>query len=257
MLCVGLDPDPARFPAHLSGTDLFAFCRAIVDETAPFACAFKPQAAYFAALGAEAELERVIGYIRANYPELPVILDAKRGDIGATATMYAKEAFVRYEAHAVTVNPYMGGDTLEPFTDWADRGVIVLCRTSNPGSGDLQALTADGDSIALHVARKAAGDWNHNDNIALVVGATWPEEIATVRQTVGDMPLLIPGIGAQGGDLEAVLRSGLDSAGYGLMINASRSILYADDGPDFARAAGREARRVQQEISRVRAILTD
>lgn len=249
MLCVGLDPDIARLPSSLSGEHgLFEFCREIVDATAPFACAFKPQAAYFGAVGAESVLEKTIHYIHEHYPDHVVILDAKRGDIGATATMYAREAFSRYGADAVTVNPWMGGDTLVPFTDWADRGVIVLCRTSNPGSGDIQGLDTGQGSVALRVAKLATTEWNTNCNLALVVGATWPAQIAEVRATVGDMPLLIPGIGAQGGDLQAVIDAGLDSRGYGLVINASRSIIYASAGRDFADAAAHEARTLQQKI---------
>jgi len=250
MLCVGLDPDPSRMPAGLSESDLFPFCRDIVDATAAHVCAFKPQFAYFAAVGAERALEMTIAHIRTSYPDIVVILDAKRGDIGATATMYAQEAFVRYNADAVTVNPYMGGDTLQPFTAWQDRGVIALCRTSNSGSGELQALPLrdGGESVAMRVAALAADRWNHNGNLALVVGATWPDEVLAVRQRVGDMPLLIPGIGAQGGDLEAVLRAGVDSHGYGLMINASRSIIHASEKGDFAAAAASQATQLVEQI---------
>ncbi len=253
LVCVGLDPDIEKMPQSLAGKDmLFRFNRKIVDATAAWVCAFKPQIAYYAAVGAEDQLAKTIEYIRSSYPEIVIILDAKRGDIGATAKMYAREAFERYQVDAVTVNPYMGSDTLEPFLQYTDRGVIVLCRTSNPGSGDIQDLTVSDGSVATHVARLANDRWNKNHNVGLVVGATYPEEIARVRSIVGSMPLLIPGVGAQGGDLEKVLASGLDRTGQGLMINASRSIIYASSGPDFATSAGAEARRLCQEINRLR-----
>ncbi len=253
LLCVGLDPDLEKLPDSIKGTEpLFTFNREIIDATAPWVCAFKPQIAYYSAVGAEIELVKTINYIKENYPDIPVILDAKRGDIGATASMYAREAFVRYGADAVTVNPYMGGDTLEPFLDYRDRGVFVLCRTSNPGSGDIQTLKTPRGSVATEVARMAVEEWNQNDNVALVVGATYPEQIAEVRRQVGEMPLLIPGIGAQGGDLAQVLESGLDRKGAGLLINASRSIIYAGSGADFAMQAGAEARRLSEEINTLR-----
>ena len=250
LLCVGLDPDPAKLPEILSGDQtLFEFNRQIIDATAPWSCAFKPQIAYYAAAGAEKQLEMTIRYIADNYSNIPVILDAKRGDIGATAEMYAREAFDRYGADAVTVNPYMGGDTLQPFLDRADRGVIVLCRTSNPGSGDIQGLEADNESVALRVAKMAATQWNQNNNIGLVVGATYPDQLRMIRQLVGDTPMLIPGIGAQGGDLQKVLDAGLDQAGTGLVINASRSIIYAGNGSDFAEAAASEAQKLCEQIN--------
>lgn len=253
LLCVGLDPDPDKIPSSVAGSDrLYLFNQQIIDATAPWVCAFKPQIAYYSAVGAEHQLAQTIDYIHKHHPGVPVILDAKRGDIGATATMYAREAFERYHADAVTVNPYMGGDTLEPFLSYADKGVFILCRTSNPGSGDIQALETPGGSIASLVARMAAERWNENDNVALVVGATYPEQIAEVRKIVGDMPLLIPGVGAQGGDLKQVLDNGLDQAGYGLLINASRSIIYAGREKDFAQRAGAEARRLCEEINSLR-----
>jgi orotidine-5'-phosphate decarboxylase len=253
LLCVGLDPDLRKLPDSIRGPEpLFTFNREIIDATAPWVCAYKPQIAYYSAVGAETELTKTIEYIKGRYPDIPVILDAKRGDIGATASMYAREAFERYGADAVTVNPYMGGDTLEPFLAYQDKGVIVLCRTSNPGSGDIQALQTSKGSVATLVARMAVEDWNKNDNVALVVGATYPEQIAEVRQQVGEMPLLIPGIGAQGGDLAQVLQSGLDQNGVGLLVNASRSIIYAGGGPNFAEQAGAEAERLNEEINTLR-----
>lgn len=239
LLCVGLDPDPTRFPAHLAGRPdaIFEFCRTIVDATADLVCAFKPQIAYFASCRAEDQLEALIAHIHAQHPGVPVILDAKRGDIGSTAEQYAVEAFARYRADAVTVNPYMGRDSLEPFLAWSDRGVIVLCRTSNAGGSDLQFLDVGGERLFERVARLAAGEWNASGQLALVVGATFPAEIARVRELVGEMPLLVPGIGAQGGDIEATVHAGRTARGTGLMINSSRAILYASRGEDYAAAA--------------------
>lgn len=254
-LCVGLDPDPARFPSHLrSKTDaIVQFCKGIIDATADTACAFKPQIAYFAALRAEEQLEEICNYLRANYPSIPIVLDAKRGDIGATAEQYAREAFERYGADAVTVNPYMGFDSVQPYLEWKDRGVIVLCRTSNAGGSDLQFLNVDGKPLYQHVAQLVADKWNTNGQCGLVVGATFPNELAQVRSIVGDMPLLIPGIGAQGGDIAATVKAGRTASGGGMMINSSRAILYAqaDDekGEDFAQAARRVAQETRDAIN--------
>jgi len=254
LLCVGLDPDLQKLPAKLRKQPdaLFQFNREIIDATASWTCAYKPQIAYYSAISAENQLERTIEYIQVNYPHLPVILDAKRGDIGPTAQMYAREAFVRYRADAVTVNPYMGGDTLAPFLQYTDKGVIVLCRTSNPGSGEFQELRADHCPIAHHVAERAATKWNVHNNIGLVVGATYPDEIRLIRKIVGDMPLLIPGIGTQGGDLPTVLENGLTKAKTGLLINLSRSVIYASSGSDFAESAAREAKNINLQINQYR-----
>ena len=253
LLCVGLDPDPAKFPAHLKDApDAIAqFCRAIIDATADTACAFKPQIAYFAAQGAEDQLEDVCAYLREHYPHIPLVLDAKRGDIGATAEQYAREAFERYGADAVTVNPYMGFDSVAPYLEWQDRGAIVLCRTSNPGGSDLQFLTVEGRPLYQHVADLVASKWNRNGQCALVVGATFPNELAQVRAIVGEMPLLVPGIGAQGGDIEATVKAGRTAAGAGMMINSSRAILYAKpaQGEDFAAAARRVAQETRDAIN--------
>ena len=250
MLCVGLDPDPAKIPAHLQGPDaIFRFCADIADATADLACAFKPQIAYFAAIGAEAQLEKLCEHIRTKHPHVVLILDAKRGDIGPTAERYAHEAFIRYDADAVTVNPYLGTDSLEPFLAHTGKGVIVLCRTSNPGSGDLQMLTTDGRPMYQHVAHMAADQWSKMGEVALVVGATYPAELATVRGIVGDMPLLVPGIGAQGGDVVATVNAGATANGTGMMINSSRAILYASSGDDFAQAARNVAIATRDEIS--------
>lgn len=239
LLCVGLDPDPSRFPLHLQGrTDaIYEFCRGIVDATADLVCAYKPQIAYFAAERAEAQLEALVAYIHERAPGIPVLLDSKRGDIGSTAEQYAREAFERYRADAVTVNPYMGRDSVEPYLEWPDRGVIVLCRTSNPGGSDLQFLDTGGRPLYQHVAELVSGHWDPGGRCALVVGATFPRELGEVRRIVGDMPLLVPGIGAQGGDVAATMAAGRCTDGTGLMINSSRAILYAGQGEDFAAAA--------------------
>lgn len=252
LLCVGLDPEPIKFPAHLENQPdaIFDFCREIVDATAPFASAFKPQIAYFAAHRAEDQLERLIAHIHLQHPGLPVILDAKRGDIGSTAEQYAREAFERYRADAVTVNPYMGFDSIEPYLEYEDKGVVVLCRTSNPGGSDLQFLETGGRPLYQVVADLAASQWNaKTGQLALVVGATFPREIEIVRGIVGDMPLLIPGIGAQGGDVAATVAAGRTADGAGMMINSSRAILYASRGDDFADAAARTAERTRDAIN--------
>jgi orotidine-5'-phosphate decarboxylase len=243
LLCVGLDPDPARFPAHLQGRPdaIVEFCKAIIDATADLACSFKPQIAYFAALGAEAQLETICAYLRARYPHIPLILDAKRGDIGATAEQYAREAFVRYQADAVTLSPFMGFDSIEPYMKHDGKGLILLCRTSNPGGSDLQAqVLANGDKLFEHIARLAAGAWNKNGQLALVVGATFPAELARVRELAPTLPLLIPGIGAQGGDIDATVKAGWRPDGP-IIVSSSRAILYAGSGEDFAAAARQAA----------------
>ena len=259
LVCVGLDPEPARLPAHLRNSPdaIFEFCRGIIDATADLVCCFKPQIAHFAAHGAEDTLERVIAHILEHHRDVPVILDAKRGDIGSTAMHYATEAFDRFGADAVTVNPYLGRDSVQPFLDRADRGVIVLCRTSNPGARDLQDLIVP-DSIGgarplyQHVAALVANDWNANGNCALVVGATYPRELAEVRAIVGDMPLLVPGVGAQGGDVAAVVQNGTNSEDAGLIVSSSRAILYAGSGPDYAAAARHATQSLRDEINRYR-----
>ncbi|MEO7066306.1 MAG: orotidine-5'-phosphate decarboxylase [Rhodanobacter sp.] len=259
LVCVGLDPDPAKFPAHLQGQPdaVFEFCSAIVDATADLVCAFKPQIAHFAALRAEATLERLIAHIHAQHAGIPVILDAKRGDIGSTAKHYASEVFDRYQADAVTLNPYLGHDSAQPFLDRADKGVILLCHTSNPGAADLQDLRVHSDNDAdmplyQHLAKMIAREWNGNGNCALVTGATWPEQLGEVRALVGDMPLLVPGIGAQGGDVEAVVRHGQTATGDGLLISSSRAILYASNGADYANAARLAAQTLRDSVNQYR-----
>jgi len=258
LLCVGLDPDLAKLPAELRDLPdgITTFCTRIIDATADLACAFKPQIAYFGAQGAEKQLEALCRYVRENYPHIPLILAAKRGDIGATATQYAREAFERYGADAVTVNPYMGEDSLDPYLAWKDRGVIILCRTSNPGGSDLQFLDTDGVPLYQRVARLVADKWNKNGQCALVVGATFPEELAQVRAIVGDMPLLVPGIGAQGGDIAATVGAGQTAKGMGMMISSSRAIIYAkpQDGEDWADAARRVAIETRDAINQHRSV---
>lgn len=265
LLCVGLDPAPERIPeAYRSagaakGDAILAFCCDMVDATAEMVCAFKPQFAYFAAAGAESALAELIDYIHSRHPGIPVILDAKRNDIGSTAERYAVEAFERYDADAVTVNPYLGEESVRPYLAYSDRGTIVLCRTSNPDSGWIQAHPQD-DPVYLRVARRAS-EWNSNGNVMLVAGATYPEELALIRETVGDMALLVPGIGAQGGDLRSVLVRAATADGNGLVINASRAILYADpDDPSTgARTAASkmvsEIRELQLEVAPDRAVV--
>lgn len=260
LVCVGLDPEPAKFPARFADDPdaVFAFCRDIADATAQYVCCFKPQIAHFAALGAEDVLQRLIAHIHEAHPGIPVILDAKRGDIGSTAQRYASEAFDRYGADAVTANPYLGGDSLQPFLDHADKGVVILCRTSNPGAADLQDLPVakpGGGTRPLyqHVAETVARHWNGHGNCALVVGATWPGQLREVRAIVGsDMPLLVPGVGAQGGDVEAVVRHGRSADGTGLLVSSSRAILYASGDGDYADVAAGAARALRDEINRHR-----
>ncbi len=251
LLCVGLDPDPARLPKHLAAAShpLFEFGRAIVDATADLVCAFKPQIAYYAAARAEAQLEMTIAHIRRHYPGVPVILDAKRGDVGSTAEMYAREAFERYQADAVTVNPYLGSDALAPFLAFRDKGVVILCRTSNPGAREVQDLESNGRKLYEAIAEKAARDWNANGNVLLVVGATYPQELQQIRAIVGDMPILVPGVGAQGGDVAAVVANGATADGRGLIISSSRAVLYAGGGEDYAAAARTAALKLRDEIN--------
>ena len=254
LLCVGLDPDPAKFPAQFKGQPdaIVDFCTRIVDATAELVCSFKPQIAYFAAQRAEDQLEALIAHIHAKHPGIPVILDAKRGDIGSTAEQYAVEVFDRFGADAVTLNPYMGRDSAAPFLARNERGCVFLCHTSNPGARDFQELLVDGAPLYQHVARTIAEQWNADGNCALVVGATFPQELKIIRAIVGDMPLLIPGIGAQGGDVEATVRNGKTADGTGLMINSSRGILYASSGAGYAEAAADAARELRDAINRWR-----
>ena len=264
MLCVGLDPDPARFPGALKGDAgrIYDFCAAIVEATADLAMAFKPQIAYFAAHRAEDQLERLMAHMKRVAPQVPVILDAKRGDIGSTAEQYAIEAFERYGADAVTLSPFMGFDSVQPYLKHHGKGAFLLCRTSNPGGDDLQnqrLASVQGQPLLYeHVAALAQGPWNLNGQLGLVVGATYPNEIARVRELAPTLPLLIPGVGAQGGDALATVRAGHRSDGVGkttgaVIVNSSRAILYASSGEDFAAAARQEALRTRDLLAAARA----
>ena len=260
LLCVGLDPDPAKFPDQYRGnaSRIYDFCAAIVDATADLAMAFKPQIAYFAAHRAEAQLERLVAHMRSAAPHVPVILDAKRGDIGSTAEQYAIEAFERYGADAVTLSPFMGFDSVAPYLKYHDKGAFLLCRTSNPGGDDLQTqrlASVDGQPLLYeHIARLVQGPWNLNGQLGLVVGATYPVEIERVRALAPTVPLLIPGVGAQGGDAAATVKAGWRNVNgetvAPIVVNSSRAILYASSGSDFAAAARTEA-------IRTRALLND
>lgn len=259
MVCVGLDPDPARLPQHL-GTGpaaVLTWCKAIIAATAPCVCAYKPNAAFFEALG-EAGWPVLRETIAAVPEGIPVILDAKRGDIGNTSRMYAVAAFEQLGADAVTLSPYMGSDSVAPFLEYADKGAFILCRTSNAGGADFQNLTVqDGSPLYVHVARKVA-EWSAQyGNAGVVVGATAPEELAQVRGIVGpEMPILLPGVGAQGGDPELALPAGLGKTPAGLVVNVGRSVIYASSGPDYAEAAAREADRLRRRLNQIRARLS-
>ncbi len=260
MLCVGLDPEPERFPGDWKGdrSRIFDFCAAIVDATKDLVIAFKPQIAYFAAHRAEDQLERLMAHMRRVAPEVPVILDAKRGDIGATAEQYAREAFVRYQADALTLSPFMGLDSIEPYLGYEGKGLFLLCRTSNPGGSDLQAQRlANGDQLFEHIARLAAGRWNRNGQIGLVVGATFAGEIERVRALAPGLPLLIPGVGAQGGDAATTVRAGwrgtAEHTSGAIVVSSSRAVLYASSGADFAAAARTVAQATRRELQAARA----
>jgi orotidine-5'-phosphate decarboxylase len=255
LLCVGLDPEPGKFPASMKGdaSKIYDFCAQIVDATADLAISFKPQIAYFAAHRAENQLEKLMAHMRRIAPHVPVILDAKRGDIGATAEQYALEAFERYGADAVTLSPFMGFDSVKPYLKHHGKGAFLLCRTSNPGGDDLQnqrLASVEGQPLLYeHIAKLAQGPWNVNGQLGLVVGATYPAEIERVRSLAPTLPLLIPGVGAQGGDAVATIKAGYrksNGATTGaVIVSSSRAILYASSGDDFAQAARQEAMRTR------------
>jgi orotidine-5'-phosphate decarboxylase len=258
LLCVGLDPEPAKFPGGMRGRadNIYDFCAAIVEATADLVIAFKPQIAYFAAHGAEAQLEKLMAHMRATAPHVPIILDAKRGDIGSTAEQYAKEAFERYGADAVTLSPYMGFDSLEPYLKYHDKGAFLLCRTSNPGGDNLQAqrLALPGEPFLYeHVAGLVQGPWNLNGQLGLVVGATYPNEIERVRRVAPTVPLLIPGVGAQGGDAVATVRTAYQAlegkTTAPIAVNSSRAVLYASAADNFAAAARAEALKTRDLLN--------
>ena len=258
LLCVGLDPEPNKFPAGMKGdaSKIYDFCAQIVDATSDLAISFKPQIAYFAAHRAEDQLEKLMAHMRRNAPHVPVILDAKRGDIGATAEQYAIEAFERYGADAVTLSPFMGFDSVQPYLKHHGKGAFLLCRTSNPGGDDLQnqrLASVEGRPLLYeHIAKLAQGPWNLNGQLGLVVGATYPAEIERVRSLAPTLPLLIPGVGAQGGDAVATIKAGYrQSKGAttgAVIVSSSRAILYASSGDDFAQAARQEAIRTRDVL---------
>lgn len=247
LLCVGLDPDPEKLPAGLT---VARFCRAIIEATSDLVCAYKPNLAFYEASGVEG-LRALEETIAAVPTDIPIIGDAKRGDIGNTARQYAHALYDLFRFDAATVNPYLGFDSVEPFIAYANKCTFLLCRTSNPGAKDFQDLMVEGQPLYEHVAFKAL-EWNVHGNIGLVVGATYPQELARIRQLCPTMPLLIPGVGTQGGEVESVVRFGSDSAGENAVINVSRAILYASTGSDFAEAARRSAERIRDEINRYR-----
>ena len=266
LLCVGLDPDPAKFPEALQGRrdKIFEFCAAIVEATADLVLAFKPQIAYFAAHRAEDQLERLMAHMRQVAPQVPIMLDAKRGDIGNTAEQYALEAFERFGADAVTLSPYMGLDSIQPYLKYHGKGAFLLCRTSNPGGDDLQAqrlASVPGQPLVYeHIAQLAQGTWNLNGQLGLVVGATYPAEIERVRNIAPSLPLLIPGVGAQGGDAAATVKAGLREEGGTaqrtisgpIIVNSSRAVLYASSGPNFAQAARGVAQQTREVLEAAR-----
>ncbi len=260
LLCVGLDPEPARFPTAMQGdaSKIFDFCAAIVDATADLVSAFKPQIAYFAAHRAEAQLEQLMKHMRRAAPGVPIILDAKRGDIGSTAEQYAIEAFERYGADAVTLSPFMGFDTIQPYLKYHGKGAFLLCRTSNPGGDDFQnqrlSSVADEPLLFEYIAQLAQGPWNLNGQLGLVVGATYPAEIKRVRALAPTLPLLIPGVGAQGGDALATVKAGWRADGP-IIVNSSRAILYASSGVNFAQAARLEALKTRDLLQAARSDL--
>lgn len=253
LLCVGLDPAPERFPEKFSNSSypVLDFCWEIVRATAEFACAFKPQIAYFTSIGAEGELLELINRIHDQYPDIPVILDAKRGDIGSTAKHYARGAFERYGADAVTISPYMGKDSITPYLEYPDRGAFVLCRTSNPGGDDFQMLKVNGRPLYMEVAEKVQ-EWNVTGQLGLVVGATYPHEMEEVRKHVPELNFLVPGIGAQGGDINAAVKAGMNANKTGMVVNSSRAILYASHGDDFAEKAREVAKNTRDAINAAR-----
>ena len=253
LLCIGLDPTPARFPEKFktSSRPIFDFCAEIIDATADLVCAFKPQIAYFSSSSAEQELIDIIDWIHTNHPGIPVILDAKRGDIGSTAAHYAKEVFERFRADCITLSPYMGKDSVEPYLEYVEKGEFVLCRTSNKGGDDFQMLDIGGVPLYIKVAEKVA-EWDINGQMGLVIGATYPEELKKARATVPELTFLVPGIGAQGGDINAAVKAGMNKDKTGLVINSSRAILYASKEADFAEKARAEALRTRDAINKAR-----
>ena len=255
LLCVGLDPLLEKMPTYIQKLDqpILQFNRFIIDATFDLVCAYKVQVAYYHAIGAENQLAQTIEYIKNNYPDIPVILDAKRGDIGSTADQYAKEAFIRYKADAITVNPYIGIDTIKPFTCYEEKGIILLCRTSNPGAAAIQNLKIGKNFLYAIIAKKARHEWNHYNNLLLVVGATNPEEMKYIREITGDMTFLVPGLGSQGGDVKATTKNGLNSQNKGIIINSSRGIIYAGNNyENFSELARISAIHMRDQVNKYR-----
>lgn len=257
LLCVGLDPDMTKLPESVKAEaePFFTFNKAIIKATADLVCAYKPNSAFYEALGAEgiAILKQTCDYLHEHYPDIPIIYDFKRGDIGNTNSFYATFAFDYLGVDAITVQPWSGREGMQSFLDYADKGIIVWCKGSNPGSGELQDLEVDGKKLYLHIAENVKNDWNENDNCLLVVGATYPKELSEVCELIGnDMVMLVPGIGAQGGDIEASVRAGVNKEGSGIIISTSREVLYASKAEDFADAARAKALKIRDEINRYR-----
>ncbi|MEK7152557.1 MAG: orotidine-5'-phosphate decarboxylase [Patescibacteria group bacterium] len=256
LLCVGLDPDSAKLPATLTGADnLYQFNKAIIDATNDLVCAYKPNSAFYEAAGEQGikQLQKTCAYIREHHPDIPILLDFKRADIGNTNAYYAQFAFDYLGVDAITINPYMGREANEPFLGYADKGIVVLCRTSNSGAGEFQDLEVEGKKLYQIVAEHVAREWNDNQNCLLVIGAPYPEELANIRSVVGeDMTFLVPGVGSQGGSLEPTLTAGLTQAGGGLIINSSREVIFASDGTDFAEVARQKAMALKEEINKYR-----
>ncbi|MFH0773385.1 MAG: orotidine-5'-phosphate decarboxylase [bacterium] len=256
LVCVGLDSAIEKLPSHLQNERYpqFAFNKAIIDATATFVCAYKPNSAFYEARGEKGlkELKMTFDYIHTTYPGIVTILDAKRADIGSTNEGYVKYIFDYLGADCVTLHPYLGKEALEPFLQREDKASIILCRTSNPGAGELQDLKVKNNPLYIHVARLVSKTWNKNNNCMLVVGATYPEEMKKVRATVGDVPFLVPGIGAQGGDVEKTVKAGMDDRKRGMIINSARGIIFASKGEDFAQRAGEEAQKLRDEINKYR-----
>ena len=256
LVCVGLDSEISKIPAHLQSdkTPQFTFNKAIIDATHDLVCAYKPNSAFYEARGVDgiAELKMTCDYIRQSHPEIVLILDAKRADIGSTNEGYVTYAFDWLGADAITLHPYLGKEALKPFLDRKDKGCIILCRTSNPGAGEFQDLKLDSGNQAIElyqrVAEKVAKDWNYNGNCGLVVGATYPEELEIVRRIANDLPFLIPGIGAQGGDIEKTVKAGVDENGRNAIINSSRGIIFASSGQDFLERAREETEKLRSEV---------
>ncbi len=256
LLCIGLDPEFEKLPQVVKNEQdpLFAFNKAIIDATSDLVCAFKPNIAFYEAQGIEGltQLKKTIEYIQKKHPDTPIVLDGKFSDIGNTAKAYAKTAFDALNADAVTVNPYLGSDAIEPFLEYKEKGTIILCLTSNPGSSDFQLLKTQEGSVYEHVARKIV-EWDKtNGNCMMVVGATHPEDLKKIREMAPDMFFLVPGVGTQGGDLQKTLKNGLRTDKSGLMIHSSRSVLYSSNGQDFADAARKMAQELKDTINSFR-----